>query len=119
MGLFHKLRSALSSSSSKSNYGVKGTRRMCVGDVKDDAVWFEVCSPDAEDFRCQYCAPKRHYTMSQREIDLIGDLSDDDRMVYEVEMESRNDNGTLWIVTDITAIEELPPGYVKGRMYSL
>lgn len=114
-----RLRSIVSrvlGSTSASQKGRRATRRVCVGDITDDAIWFEVCDPDAGDFRHQYGVPKRHYTYSREELTQLDGFEIDDRGVYAVTLESWNEQGTLWVFRDADRVAELPPGYQKNRL---
>lgn len=87
---------------------------MCVGDITDDTVWFEVCTPEAGDFRHQYGIPKRHHTYSREEIRRLERFDVEDRGVYEVTLEAGNKKGTLWLFREADRVDELSPGYQKN-----
>jgi hypothetical protein len=94
--------------------GLVVSREVCVGDVTEDAVWFEVCDAEADDFRLQYGIPKQDYSYTDAEMERLAEFSADDRTVYTLTVESVNKKGTRWLFRSIEAIGTLSDGYQKN-----
>lgn len=99
-----------------SKKGTRITRRLCVGDVTDNTVWFEACNPDASDFQHQYGIPRDHHTYSDDQFEQINAFDPEDRAVYHVTLEAENDKGTAWLFDGAEEVDELPVGYSKNRL---
>jgi hypothetical protein len=104
--------------SSHSLEGVETTRKFCVGDVTEKIVWFEVCTPEKEDFRNQYAIPKQDCKYSPETLERLSKFSENDRTIYKVTLKSDNEKGTRWLFKNASPSGKLSRDYVKGQFHA-
>lgn len=80
MNIISRIKNVLSNTE-KSKKGVTCTRRLCVGDIDEQYIWFEVCDKNKEDYQCQYPVPIKDIRYNKEQINELEKLDIDDKYI--------------------------------------